>query len=271
MSRLLEQACGPRKPMIGMIQLAPLAGSSRHRGIGIGTLIDAAVEDAELLAGSGFDALMVQNLGDLPVDLAVAMPQVAWMTRIVAEVVRATGLPVGLNFLENDAEAMLAVASAAPVDFIRIKIFVGAMVTPAGLEGGQAFKAQRARGLWGAAETAIFADVHDRTGVPLASGGLAEDVHHAVALGGAEGIVLTGRSWAETLNFIDIGRRAGHGAPILVGGSVDAENVADVLRLADGAVVSSSLKASNSPFGRLDAGRVSQFMAAVAEGRSAMT
>ena len=271
MSLLLEQARGPRKPMIGMIQLGPLAGSSRYRSTVIGPLINAAVEDAELLARNGFDALMVQNLGDLPVDLAVTKPQVAWMTRIGAEVARATDLPVGLNFLENDAEAMLAVASAAPVDFIRIKIFVGAMVTPAGLEGGQAFKAQRARGLWGAAETAIFADVHDRTGVPLASGGLAEDVHHAVALGGAEGIVLTGRSWAETLDFIDIGRRAGHGAPILVGGSVDAGNVADVLRVADGAVVSSSLKASKSPFGRLDAGRVSQFMAAVAEGRSAMT
>jgi membrane complex biogenesis BtpA family protein len=272
MSQLLEQARGPRKPMVGMIQLGPLAGGSRHCGTGIGPLIDAAVEDAILLKRNGFDAVMVQNLGDLPVDLAVAMPQVAWMTRIVAEVARAAaGLPVGLNFLENDAEAMLAVASAAPVDFIRIKIFVGAMVTPAGIEGGQAFKAQRARRLWGATDTAIFADVHDRTGVPLASGGLAEDIHHAVALGGAEGIVLTGRSWNETQAFIDIGQRAGHGVPILVGGSVDAANVADVLRLADGAVVSSSLKASNSPFGRLNAERVAQFMAAVVEGRDAMT
>jgi len=270
MSMLLEQSRGPRKPIVGMIQLGPLAASSRHRGEGIGPVLDAALEDTALLARHGLDAVMVQNLGDLPVGLSVMPPQVAWMTRVVTEVARAMRLPVGLNFLENDAEAMFAVASAAPVDFVRIKIFVGAMVTPAGLEGGQAFAAQRARNAWGAERTAIFADVHDRTGVPLASAGLAEDIHHAVALGGADGLVLTGRSWAETLRFIGVGRAAGHGAPILIGGSVDDENVGEAMRVADGAMVSSSLKASSTAFGRLDLARVERFMARVRQERTAI-
>ena len=46
----------------------------------------------------------------------------------------ASDKPVGLNMLENDAEAMIAVASAAGADFVRIKIYVGAMVTPFGVE-----------------------------------------------------------------------------------------------------------------------------------------
>lgn len=253
-----------------MIQLGPLAGSSRHRGEPIGSVLEAALADAALLARCGLDAVMVQNLGDLPVATAVGAAQIAWMTRVVTEVARACRLPVGVNFLENDAEAMLAVASAAPVDFVRIKIFVGAMVTPAGLEASQAFAAQRARNAWGATRTAILADVHDRTGMPLASAGLAEDIHHAVALGGADAIVLTGRSWAETCSFVAAGRAAGHGAPILIGGSVDAGNVGEALRLADGAIVSSSLKAGSTAFGRLDAARVARFMACVTQERAAI-
>ena len=271
MSAILEQARGGAKPVIGMVQLGPLAGSSRHRGEGIEAVLAAALQDAALLARHGIDAVMVQNLGDLPVGLTVSVPQVAWMTRVASEVARETGLPVGVNFLENDAEAMFAVASAAPVDFVRIKIFVGAMVTPAGLEGGQAFAAQRARNAWGAGKTAIFADVHDRTGTPLASAGLAEDIHHAVALGGADGIVLTGRSWDETQRFVAIGRAAGHGVPILLGGSVDAGNVVQASEFADGVIVSSALKPSGTAFDRLDPDRVQGFMAAAGRRQRAMT
>ena len=266
MARILEQARSGAKPVIGMVQLGPLAGSSRHRGEEIGPVLDAALQDAAVLARHGADAVMVQNLGDLPVGLHVSTPQIAWMTRVVAEVARESGLPVGLNFLENDAQAMFAVASAAPVDFVRIKIFVGAMVTPAGIEGGQAFAAQQARNAWGARRTAIFADVHDRTGTPLASAGLAEDIHHAVALGGADGVVLTGRSPDETQRFIEIGRTAAHGAPILIGGGVDAGNVVQMSAAADGVIVSSAFKPSGTAFDRLDPGRVQTFMDA-ARGR----
>ena len=177
MSALLELMKSGHKAMIGMVQLGPLPGSSRYRGGNIDDLMAPALEDAECLAKNGFDAVMVQNLGDLPVDKTVSQVQVAWMTpRIGAEVRRRCGAPVGVNFLENDADAMFAVASAADIDFVRIKIFVGAMVTPFGIEDGQAFAAQRARNAWNAEHVAIFADVHDRTGTPLASGGLAEDL-----------------------------------------------------------------------------------------------
>ena len=60
---------------------------------------------------------------------------------------------------------MFAVASAAGADFVRIKVYVGAMMTPFGMESGQAFAAIRARNACDARDVAIFADVHDRTGV----------------------------------------------------------------------------------------------------------
>ena len=70
------------------------------------------------------------------------------MTRVTAEIRSRFGRPVGLNLLENDAEAMLAVASAAGADFVRIKVYVGAMMTPFGIASAQAFAAIRARSTW---------------------------------------------------------------------------------------------------------------------------
>ena len=48
--------------------------------------------------------------------------------------------------------------------------------------------------------------------------------------------------------------------PILVGGGVTAKNFAEVAGLADGAIVSSSLKDSSTAFGQFDPARVKEFM-----------
>jgi len=254
--------------VIGMVQLGAMPAGSRYRGGKVGPLLDAALEEAEILARNGVDALMVQNLGDIPVAHRVTEVQVAWMTRITSEVRAAAGLPVGLNLLENDAEAMIAVASAAGADFVRIKVYVGAMMTPFGLETAQAFAAIRARNACDAADVAIFADVHDRTGNPVASAGIAEDLDFAVRLGGADGLVLTGKDYRQTLDFISIARKQLGSVPILVGGGVNSQNVAEVTRMADGAIVSSSLKDSASAFGRFDAAKVKSFMVEVERVRS---
>ena len=260
MSELLSMISTGSKPVIGMIQLDPLPGGSRYAGRGADAILKRALEEAETLASNGVDVLMVQNLGDLPVSQTVAAPQIAWMTRVVAEVRTRFGRPVGVNFLENDAEAMLAVASAGGADFVRIKVYVGAMLTPFGVESGQAHQAIRARNAWDTQNVAIFADVHDRTGVPLATGGFPEDLDHAIRLGGADGVVLTGKSYGGTLEFIKLTRKLYARLPILVGGGVNAGNFAEMAGVADGVIVSSALKDSGVAFGRFVPEKVSAFM-----------
>ena len=48
--------------------------------------------------------------------------------------------------------------------------------------------------------------------------------------------------------------------PVLVGGGVTEQNFQEVVSLADGAIVSTSLKNSGSAAGRLDPVKVRQFM-----------
>ena len=178
MQNLLAAIRAGRKPVIGMVQLDALATGAQYRGGGLPPVLDAALAEARILYENGIGALMVQNLGDIPVALEATREQVAWMTRIASDIRAAFNLPVGLNMLENDAAATMAVASASGADFVRIKIYVGAMMTPFGLETAKAHEAIKARNALGADNVAIFADVHDRTGTPLASGGFIEDVDY---------------------------------------------------------------------------------------------
>jgi membrane complex biogenesis BtpA family protein len=270
MAALLSMIRAGRKPVVGMVQLRALASGANYRGDGFQAVLDAALAEAKILGDNGIDALMIQNLGDIPVALEATREQVAWMTRVTSEVAAGFAGPVGLNLLENDATAMMAIASAAGADFIRVKIYVGAMMTPFGMETAKAHEAIKARNGLGADHVAIFADVHDRTGTPVASGGFIEDVEFAVRLGMADGLVLTGKSYPETLDLVRTARGKYASVPILVGGGVDKDNFHEVTAIADGAIVSTSLKGSGSAVGAFVPDKVKAFMA-VARSRQSPT
>ncbi len=268
MSTLLASVRAGKKVVVGMVQLAALATGSGYRGGGFDAVLNHAISEASVLIDNGVDALMIQNLGDIPVDTKATMTQVAWMTRVASDVRARFGGPVGLNLLENDAEAMMAIASASGADFIRIKIYVGAMMTPFGIETAKAHVAIKARNTLRADGVGIFADVHDRTGTPIASSGFQEDVEFAVRLGAADGLVLTGKSFPETLDLIGLARTQYPSIPILVGGGVTKHNFAEVVRTANGAIVSTSMKDSGSAVGRFVPGKVKEFMTAAREAQA---
>jgi predicted TIM-barrel enzyme len=247
MDTLLSAIRAGKKPVVGMVQLEPLATGARYRGGGFSRVLDAALSEAEILSDNGIDALMIQNLGDIPVALEATREQVAWMTRIASEVRARFPRPVGLNLL---------------------KIYVGAMMTPFGVETGKAHEAIKARNAVGAEGVAIFADVHDRTGTPIASGGFLEDVEFAVRLGGADGLVLTGKSFPETLALVRSARTKWSVTPILVGGGVDKDNFHEVTAIADGAIVSTSLKGSGSAVGSFVPDKVEAFMASARKAKA---
>lgn len=82
--------------------------------------------------------------------------------------------------------------------------------------------------------------MHDRTSVPRSPEADEEAAQWAVQRG-ADGLIVTGRSFSESLARIRRTRESGVRRPILIGGSVTAENVAGALAVADGAIVSTSL------------------------------
>ncbi len=158
---------GPIGPIIAMLHVPALPGSPRNE-LDFDAIVDWVLRDADTLASSGVDALIVENFGDVPFyPRHVPRHTVAFMTAIGREVARGFRLPIGINVLRNDAESAIAVASAVPAEFIRVNVHTGARLTDQGLIEGMAHEALRHRKLLGS-NVKIFADVNVKHSTPLA-------------------------------------------------------------------------------------------------------
>lgn len=100
---------------------------------------DRAAKDARTLKEAGFDAVIVENYGDLPFPPTTLPPaSVAAMAVVANQVRQAAGMPIGINALRNDALAALGIAVAAGASFIRVNVHTGVSATDQGLLEGRA-------------------------------------------------------------------------------------------------------------------------------------
>lgn len=230
-------------PLIGMVHLGPLPGAPRFGG-DFETVLAAAVADARALAAAGFDAFLVENYGDDPF-FADDVPEVtvAALTRAVAEVRRAVPLPIGVNVLRNDALAAIAVAAATGAAFIRVNVLSGTMSTDQGPITGKAAAVARLRRSLGVS-VAVLADVFVKHAVPPHGLTLEQAVADTWHRAGADGLIVTGSGTGHPASLDQVARvkAAAPGAPVYAGSGVTAATVAEVLRVADGAIVGTALK-----------------------------
>lgn len=234
-------------------------------------LEDYVIQNARVFARAGVPWVKVQDQTrtDGPASTAT-IARMAALTRLIRAEVPALGL--GIIIEAHDPQAALSVAAAAGADFVRLKVFVGGAMTAFGPRHALAPQAVVHRAQLGHQhDIAILADVHDRTAVPLSQESQPTAAGWAVKAG-ADGLVITGSSFADTQDRIAAIRKAGIRAPVLIGGGVTTANVAQALGCADGVVVSSSLMRegidADDPL-RWDASACARFMEAVQTARAA--
>jgi len=229
--------------LIAALHLPAMPGSVQPNAPSIGEAIAYARRNAAIALQNGMDGLYVQDLGDYP---AARQPQphtVARVTAVGCALRQAfPDAPLGVCLMAHGAAGPLAVAQAMDADFVRLKVYVGAMVKAEGIQEGCAYEAIQYRAAIRAENVRIVADVYDRTGMPLAPLPLPQAAQQAVTFGRADGLILTGRNWNETEKMLRQVQSASLGVPLLVGGGVTAANAAAVLAMADGVIVSTALK-----------------------------
>lgn len=246
---MVDQSLGSvfweRKRLIGMVHLLPLPGSARHTGEGMETVVERAVEDAFALWRGGVDALMVENFFDAPFAKETVPSQtVAAMTRAVLAVRQAVDLPLGVNVLRNDARAALAIAHVCRAQFVRINVYVGAVVTDQGIIEGAARDAVLFRKELGAHNVCIWADVQVKHAAPLGVRSLEEEAQDAVHRGLADALIVSGPATGRPTDpeTAQRARAAVPGTPILVGSGFTLQTAAALLPHAHGAIVGTALK-----------------------------
>jgi hypothetical protein len=259
-------AIGGAGAIVAALHLPDLRGP---QGRSMAFLEDYVVANARVFAQAGVPAIMIQDQTREP---GPATPGTIAVVSALGRLVREAfpGLRLGIIVQAHDAEAPLAIAHGCGASFVRLTVFVAASMTMEGPKTGLGVAAAAARHALGREDIAILADVFDRTSLPMVDVSPEQGALWAERLG-ADGLVLTGDSFRDSLERIARARAAGVRRPLLIGGGVTQENVGEALAAADGAIVSTSLmRAGAGPADvlRWDLDKTRRFMDAVRAGEA---
>jgi membrane complex biogenesis BtpA family protein len=255
------------KPVIGMIHLLPLPGSAAYDGCGLGPVVEHALSEGRALEEGGVDAILLQNTGDLPAFGDGGPETIAYMAHIGTLLRQTIKTPLGVNILANGTESALSVAHAVGARFVRIKVYVTAVVGMGGITEGSAQRAQDFIHKIGFTDVEIAADVYDRTSRPLVDMPIEEAAVYASHHGRAHALVITGSSVPDSLERIRRVKTTVQDKPVYVGGGATAENIARFFQECDGVIVGSSVKRGPAFQGVVDCNLLKAFMDAADRAR----
>ena len=250
-----------------MVHVAALPGTPGHHQ-SIDAIVEQAVREARLLVDAGFDAVLLENMHDVPYLRRDVGPEIVASMARVATAVREE-LPealLGVQILAGANREALAVAQAASLQFIRAEGFAFASVADEGLlDEADAGPLLRYRKMIGAEPIQIFADIKKKH----ASHAITSDVSLVEEARGAQfmaadGVIVTGRATGDPAAVNDVRAVAqAVNIPVLVGSGVTPDTADALLEHADGLIVGSWFKKcgewSNAP----DPKRVEQLVQSV--------
>jgi len=251
-----------RCALVGMVHLRPLPGSPGFQGDMAG-IRSAARKDAEALVRGGCDAVIVENMGDLPYLRGHVSPEtVAAAALCTADVVE-LGLPVGVQLLAGANLQALGVAVAAGAQFVRVEAFAYAHVADEGWLDASAGPLLRRRAAL-RADIAVWADVQKKHAAHAVTGDLTlAELAHGTAFCGADTLIVTGRTTGHLAAQDDVLAARSGQLPVAVGSGVTSDSASALARVADALIVGSFLKVDGDWRAPVDLDRVRQLRAAV--------
>lgn len=255
-----------------MVHVAALPGSPGARQP-VDRIAAQAADEARVLADSGFDGIIVENMHDRPYVRAPHGPETVAAMTVAAQAVRdaAPRATLGIQVLSNGEREALAIALAVGASFVRCENFVFAHVGDEGLMADAAAgPLLRYRRAIGAERVRVLCDVKKKH----ASHAITGDVSLGEAVRAAEffladGVIVTGVATGRPASVEDV--REARGAtrlPVAVGSGVTPEQVAALFDAgADALIVGSSIKRGGRWDRPVDAARCRALTRAVRSAR----
>lgn len=228
--------------IIGMVHCLPLPGSAFFDG-DYEKIIARAVEDAITLEKAGVDAVIVENMGDTPFSALLDVEQVSALAAAAYAVRKAVKIPIGIDAAFNDCKASLSIAGITGADFVRVPVFVDTVLFSDGIINPCARECMQFRKKLGLEHVKILADVQVKHAHMLLPNITIEQSAKDAEANGADAIIVTGSAIGmETpIEIIERVKKAVK-LPVLAGSGVQAANIGEQMKIADGAIIGSSLK-----------------------------
>ena len=258
---------GTRKPIIAMVHLPALPGRPRHdKSAGMVRLIDVVARDLAALEAAGVDGLLFCNEADLPYQLATGPEIAAGMAAVIGAVRPQIAVPFGVNIVW-DPVASLAVAAATGAAFVR-EVFTGVYESDLGIMQPDLGAIAAYREQIGAGQVALFGNITPEFASTIGQRTVADRARSAVYLG-VDAILISGQITGTPLDLGELAaaKAAVPDVPVLANTGTRAETIAQILSIADGAIVGTSLKLDGQTFNAVDPGRAARFMDAARAAR----
>jgi membrane complex biogenesis BtpA family protein len=233
-----------RKPLVAVIHVGALPGAPRSRA-GVDELTDAAAREAARYRDGGVDALMIENMHDVPYLRGSVGPEVVAAMAVVGRAVKSESrLPVGVQILAGANVEAVAVAHAAGLDYVRVEAYAFAHVADEGIIESSAAELLRFRRKIGADGVRVWADVKKKHAAHAITSDVSlGETAAAVEFMLGDAVIVTGASTGEPPRASDVREAKSHcRVPVLLGSGVTPENVSEFYREADGFIVGSYFK-----------------------------
>ncbi|KAG8187284.1 hypothetical protein JTE90_019173 [Oedothorax gibbosus] len=263
MSRFRKLFHSTKCAIIGMIHVKALPGTPKSEH-SISQLIDYACKEAVMYQRAKVDAVIVENMFDVPYVMGAKMgPEVtAVMTRICSEVKKTVGnMPCGVQILSGNNLRATAVALAAGLQFVRAEGFVFSHVADEGLMNACAGSLLRYAKNIGASDILYLTDIKKKH----CSHAITQDINLPQTARAAEfflsdGVILTGTETGEPPNAGDLKDvKQATSLPVLIGSGVTSSNLKNYIK-SDALIVGSHFKENGHWTGELKEDRILQFM-----------
>lgn len=230
------------KTIVGMVHCLPLPGTAEFDG-DYQKIISHAVTDAITLEKAGVDAIIVENMGDTPFSALLNTAQIASLSAAAFAVSQAVNIPIGIDAAFNDCKASLAIAGITGASFVRVPVFVDTVLFTDGFIYPCAKECMDYRKQMGLEHIKLLADVQVKHAHMLLPHIKVEVSAKEAQSNGADAIIVTGSEIGLETPIDMIAKVKGVvSIPVFAGSGVNAANIKEQMKIADGGIIGSSLK-----------------------------
>jgi uncharacterized protein len=231
-------------------------------------VVERTKADLERLQAAGFDAVMFCNENDRPYVFEVGPEIVAAMSAVVAQLAALVSVPFGVDILW-DPRAAIAVAKATGASFVR-EVITGAYGSDFGLWNTSPGETMRYRREIDAGDVRILTNISAEFAAPLVDRPIGNVARGVSLISLADGICVSGAMTGESVDTSQLRavRDAVPDAVLFANTGVNEQTVQDILTVADGVVVGTSLKVDGVTWNPVDGKRAERFMERVRASRA---